>query len=104
MAKRKMYSFAEEKHSRRGIVSTMLGVFSFVVFATLVWLSYYLGGQTGAYVGAIGFTGLVFTVCGVVLGLMSFGEDNVRHLFSRIGSVLNGIMLALWIFVIILGV
>ena len=104
MAKRKMYSFAEEKHSRRGILSTVLGVFSFVVFAALAWLSYYLGGQAGPYAGSIGFTGLAFTVCGAVLGLMSFGEDNVRHVFSRVGSVLNGIMLALWVFVIILGI
>lgn len=104
MAKKRMYSFAKEKHSGKGITSTVLGILSLLIFGVLAWLAYYLDGQGGAYLGSIGFTGLVFTVCGVVLGLLSFGEDNVRYFFSKVGSILNGIMLALWVFVVLLGI
>lgn len=104
MAKRRMYSFAEEKHSRKGIASTVLGILSLIIFGVLAWLAYYLDGQGGIYLGSIGFTGIIITLCGVVFGLMSFGEDNVRYLFSKIGSILNGIMVALWVFVILLGI
>lgn len=104
MAKKRMYSFAEEKHSGKGIASTVLGFLSLIIFGVLAWLAWYLDGQGGAYLGSIGFTGMVFTVCGVVLGLMSFGENNVRYFFSKFGSVLNGIMLALWVFVVLLGI
>ena len=99
-----MYSFAEEKHSKKGIVSTVFGVLSMIIFVVLAWLAYYLDGQGGIYLGSIGFSGIVLAVCGVVFGLTSFNEDNVRYLFSKIGSILNGIMLALWVFVILLGI
>lgn len=104
MAKRRMYSFEEEKHSGKGITSTVLGILSMLIFGVLAWLAYYLDGQGGVWLGSIGFTGIVFTVCGVILGLMSFREDNVRYLFCKIGSVLNGIMFAMWVFVLLLGI
>lgn len=44
MAKRRMYSFAEEKHSKKGIVSTVFGVLSMIIFVVLAWLAYYLDG------------------------------------------------------------
>lgn len=99
-----MYSFEEEKHSKKGMTSTFLGTLSLIIFCVLCWLACYMEGQGGAYLGSIGFTGIVFAVCGVVQGLMSFSENNVRYLFSKIGSVLNGVMLALWVFVLLLGI
>jgi membrane associated rhomboid family serine protease len=99
-----MYSFAEKKHSQRGLVSTILGSISLVIFLVLAYLAYYLDGQGGAWFGSIGFTGAVFALMGVVLGLKSFGEENTLFLFSKIGSILNGCVLAIWIFVILIGV
>ena len=37
MAKKRMYSFAKEKHSGKGILSTILGTLSLVIFAVLAW-------------------------------------------------------------------
>ena len=54
MAKKRMYSFAKEKHSGKGILSTILGTLSLVIFAVLAWLAYYLDGQGGVYLGSIG--------------------------------------------------
>ena len=92
MAKKRMYSFAKEKHSGKGILSTILGTLSLVIFAVLAWLAYYLDGQGGVYLGSIGLLGMVFAVSSVVFGLMGFGENNVRYLFPKIGSILGGIM------------
>ena len=78
MAKKRMYSFAKEKHSGKGILSTILGTLSLVIFAVLAWLAYYLDGQGGVYLGSIGLLGMVFAVSSVVFGLMGFGENNVR--------------------------
>ena len=97
MAKKRMYSFAKEKHSGKGILSTILGTLSLVIFAVLAWLAYYLDGQGGVYLGSIGLLGMVF-------GLMGFGENNVRYLFPKIGSILGGIMVALWVFVVLIGI
>ena len=89
MAKKRMYSFAKEKHSGKGILSTILGTLSLVIFAVLAWLAYYLDGQGGVYLGSIGLLGMVFAVSSVVFGLMGFGENNVRYLFPKIGSILG---------------
>jgi len=35
---------------------------------------------------------------------MGFGENNVRYLFPQIGSILGGIMVALWVFVVLIGI
>lgn len=51
MAKKRMYSFAKEKHSGKGILSTILGTLSLVIFAVLAWLAYYLDGQAGRLPG-----------------------------------------------------
>jgi len=98
MAKKRMYSFAKEKHSGKGILSTILGTLSLVI------LAYYLDGQGGVYLGSIGLLGMVFAVSSVVFGLMGFGENNVRYLFPKIGSILGGIMVALWVFVVLIGI
>ncbi len=99
-----MYSFAKEKHSGKGILSTILGTLSLVIFAVLAWLAYYLDGQGSVYLGSIGLLGMVFAVSSVVFGLMGFGENNVRYLFPKIGSILGGIMVALWVFVVLIGI
>lgn len=52
----------------------------------------------------IGPLGMVFAVSSVVFGLMGFGENNVRYLFPKIGSILGGIMVALWVFVVLIGI
>ena len=40
MAKKRMYSFAKEKHSGKGILSTILGTLSLVIFAVLAWVAF----------------------------------------------------------------
>ena len=97
MAKKRMYSFAEKKHSQRGLVSTILGGLSLVIFGALAYLAYYLDGEGGAYMGTIGLTGAVFSV------MVSFGEHDTHLLFPKIGSILNGCVLAIGIFVILIG-
>lgn len=104
MARKRMYSFAEKKHSQRGLVSTILGGVSVIIFVVLAWIAYYLDGQGGAYLGAIGLTGAVFSLMGLILGLISFGEQDTLYFFSKLGTILCGCILAVWIFVILIGI
>ena len=85
MAKKRMYSFAKEKHSGKGILSTILGTLSLVIFAVLAWLAYYLDGQGGVYLGSIGLLGMVFAVSSVVFGLMGLAKTMCATCFRRLG-------------------
>ncbi len=104
MAKRKTYSFEERRQSQRGITSTVVGLLAFVIFFALILISCYHGGNAGAYLGSIGITAMVMTIYGLVCGLASFQERNKIYTFSKIGSLLNGILIAGWIGLILLGI
>lgn len=104
MAKKKMYTFSDNRHSRGGITSTVLGGLSLVIFLVLAYVSYWFYGEGGAYLGALGFTGAVFSVCGLISGLLSFREKHMIYTFSKTGSILSSVALVIWIFVILLGV
>ena len=104
MAKRKMYTFSENRQSRQGITATVLGGLSLLIFLVLAYVAYWYYGEGGAYLGSIGFTGAVLAVCGVVNGLLSFREKHMIYTFSKIGSIISSVALVLWIFVVLLGV
>ena len=104
MAKRKMYTFSEKRHARQGITSTVLGGLSLLIFIVLVYISWWFYGEGGIYLGAAGVAGIVFAICGLVKGLMSFREKHMLYTFSKTGSILSSVALVVWIFVVLLGV
>ena len=98
MAKKKMYTFSERRHSRKGITSTVLGSISVVIFIALTYFAWWSYGEGGAILGC------VFALCGLVSGLTSFREKHILYTFSKAGSIVSSVALVLWIFVILLGV
>lgn len=104
MARKRMYSFAEKKHSKRGITSTVMGILSLVILLVLAYLAFAMGGSGGAYLGSIGLLSVVFSIAGFAYGLSSFRERDVYYTFSKIGSIMNSILLAGWIFIILIGI
>jgi hypothetical protein len=103
MAKREMYSFSEKHHSKQGILSTIIAGASFVSFFVLVCVSYVLEGKAGAYAGGIGLSVMLLSIYGLVIGLKSFKEHNKLYLYSKLGSVLNGLALVGWLSLILIG-
>ena len=47
MAKKKMYTFSEHRHSRKGITSTILGGISLVLFVVLAYIAWWSYGEGG---------------------------------------------------------
>jgi len=104
MAKKRMYSFAEKKHSKKGITSVILGGVSFLIFCALVYISFSMGGNGGIYISFIGLAAIVLAIVGLIFGLLSFRERDVFYFYSKMGSILNGVVLAVWIFIILIGI
>ena len=61
-------------------------------------------GEGGPILGSLGFTGIIFAICGLVSGLSSFREKHILYTFSKAGSIISSVALVLWIFVVLLGV
>lgn len=104
MAKKMMYSFAEKKHSVIGIISTIMGVISLAMLLAIVVVSYYMWGNAGIYAGAVGVCGIVFALAGFILGIASFSEKDIKYKYPKIGSILCGIMFAIWLAIYLIGI
>lgn len=104
MARKQMYSFAEKKHSGNGILSSVLGGVSLLIFIVLAYLSFYFGGKGGAYLGGIGLAAMVMSFVGLIYGFMSLLEKNSLSFFPKLGALLNGCIFIGWIAVILIGI
>jgi hypothetical protein len=100
--KRKM-QFSDKSHTTNGIIATILGGVSLVLMIALVILSYIKKGEAGVYAGAIGLTAFMIATIGLFTGISSFKERERYYLFSKIGSLLNAIIIALWVAIYIIG-
>ncbi|PXV89065.1 hypothetical protein C8E03_10741 [Lachnotalea glycerini] len=95
--------FSNKSHAINGIISTILGAISFLLMIALVIVSYFFKGEAGVYIGSLGLTAFVIAVVGLAKGLTSFKERERYYLFSKIGSIFNAIMIALWAAIYLIG-
>lgn len=103
MARKVMYSFAEKKHSMNGIVSTVLGGVSLAFLLAMVYASYYMRGDAGLYVGGFGVAGMILSLAGFIIGVMSFSEKNIRYKYPKIGSIMSGVVFVIWLALYLVG-
>lgn len=103
MAKKMMYSFEEKKTPTDAVVSTIMGIVALVLFLAAVYASYYMRGHAGLVAGALGASGILFSFVGFILGIKSFSGKNMKYKYSKIGSILSGIMFVVWLGVTLSG-
>lgn len=89
MKKRKGYIFTNKRHSDRGIMSTILGAISLAALGAVVFLAYRSGGEAAPGFGVTGILALIFSLTGVVLGILTIRDKNYYRLFPVLGTLLN---------------
>lgn len=104
MGRKPTYSFAEKRHSQKGITSTVLGLLSVIVCIVLLCIAIFTRGGGGPYMGSIGMTAIIIAIAGLVIGLRSFQEKNKLSFFSKAGSIINGTVLVVWLAIYLFGV
>lgn len=83
-------------------MSAILGVISMVSLATVVFLAYRLEGNAPAGYGVTGILVTVFSLIGLLLGVVTVREKDRYHFFPWLGIGLNllalgGISLILYV-------
>ena len=99
--KRYKYSFTKKRHTRGGVESSILALMSGLLFFGAAICSLVMSGQGGMYLGILA---LGLSVYGFILGLKSFSEQNRAFLYSKIGSVANGVLMVIWIALFLVGI
>lgn len=96
------YKFGAKKHSRKGQISLILAVLSFLAGIGMVIVSVQNGGNANEYIGSTGLFALMVSVVSLIMGLVSLGEETYK-LFPVLGSICSGIVVAGWTAIYVLG-
>ena len=97
------YVYEETSHSGRGILATVLGGISLLIFIILVGICAVLQGSGGPWAGSIGFTAFAAAFTGMVYGLKSFHDQCKSYIFCKVGTLLGGFMVAVWFLIFCVG-
>ncbi len=95
--------FTDNRHPEKGVMSSILGCISVGALAAAVIFTYNDGGQAQLRYAAAALVAAIFSVVGLVLGIMSRTEKDIFKLFPNLGIVLNTLAIAFVIFILVLG-
>ena len=86
MGRKKNYIFTNKKHSERAIMSTILGVISLTSLIAVIYLAYAQAGNIPSGYGVTGFLVAVFSIVGLVIGIITVMEKDRYKLFPLSGD------------------
>ena len=101
--KRRRKIYTDKKHAVKGIIATFLAIAALIIFGILVYISFKSRGEAGIIIGSLALISILLGAVGLILGLMSFKEENKYKLFSYIGSFVNVFVLLLWGLIYMIG-
>lgn len=97
------YKFTNKNHAEGGVVSCIMGFFALVVLGAAVYLSYVRAGNAGQIVGNMALASFLLSFFGLVIGLLSYKEQDKYYIYSHIGSTFCGIFTIFMIAVLAMG-
>ena len=91
--KARRYKFSNKKHPWQAQGSMILGIISLVSIITVIVFSFRQAGETKPGYGVTGLLAAIFTLAGLILGLVSFRQRESFRLLGILGCVINGLVL-----------
>ena len=101
--RKKNYIFTNKKHSDKAIMSTILGVISLVSLGIVTYLSYSQGGVMHGGYGVTGVLATVYSLIGLILGVLTRRDKDIYRCFLVLGKILTVISLGGISFLLYLG-
>lgn len=90
---RRNYIFTNKKHSQRAIMSTILGTISAISLGIVVYMTYRSGGEAANGYGVTGLLATLFSLVGLILGVLTVRDKKYYRFFPWLGVVLNLLVL-----------
>ncbi len=94
MGRKPNYIFTNKRHSNRAVMSAILGIISTLSLAAVIYLTYVQDGEAPAGYGVTGLLVAIFSVTGLILGIVTVVEKDRYKLFPCLGILFNMIALA----------
>lgn len=89
MLRSKGFIFTNREHTRKGIMSTILGILANVTLGAAVYQAYLNDGAPSDRYGAAALLAVIFMVTGMALGIWSTIEKEKFRLFTVLGIFVN---------------
>ena len=103
MARRFRYDFTRKKEAKGGVWSLMMAGLSIACFAASVVCAFLMGEARAYVAGALALAGVLSSVYGLLIGFLSFSEKDAEHTSSIAGSIGNGIISVIWLWLYLSG-
>lgn len=87
--RKKNYIFTNKKHSDKAIMSTILGGISLASLGIVMYLSYRQGGVMHGGYGVTGVLATIYSLIGLVLGILTLRDKDIYRIFPVLGTILN---------------
>ena len=85
-------------------MGTILGVISLVSMGIVIFLSYQKNGETPVSYGLTGLLATIFSMIGLILGILTLQEKENFRLFPWLSTILNVLVLSVMGFLLYAGV
>lgn len=95
--------FTDNRHPEKGVMSAILGCISVTALVVSVVFTYRDGGQAQIRYAAAALVAAIFSVAGIILGIMSRFERDIFKLFPNLGIILNLLSIIFIVFLLVLG-
>ncbi len=102
--RKKNYMFTNKKHPERGIMSFVLGILSDVFISLAVFSSFKMDGVAVPRLGMTVLLAFLFSIGGLVFGILSRIEKDVFYIFPNMGILLNSLAVIAGGFILYAGV
>lgn len=97
------YKFSDKSPTLGGTISTIMGVVALLTFLWGVFVAFKADGYAGVEVGTYALVAFLLSLIGMIIGLISFKEEDKFYLLSKVGSLLCGILLVVMIAILLMG-
>lgn len=91
MAKRKNYKFTNRRHSKKAVMSTFFGILSTLSLIAVIYMSYRIAGDSAVNYGFTGLLIALFSLTGIILGLLAVQEKDRYKVFAWIGLATSAV-------------
>ncbi len=90
--KKSSFKFSDKSYSKRGIISTIIGIISLIVLTIIFIASSNSYGNGELILGLIGDLIFIASLIGLGIALYSFKESDIYYRYSILGAGINSLI------------
>lgn len=90
-SKNKSYIYSDKKHTVKGIIATILSLISLIALIIILIMSYSKEGKVSNSYGVTVLLCLIYSITGIIFGVLGRYEEDKYYLFANIGIAIGGL-------------